>query len=350
MNTADIAPWDTSGHTYVIAEVSANHQQELTTAKAVIQAAAEAGADAVKLQTYHPDSLTFDSDDAIFRLQQGASWDGRTLHSVYSEGYLPWEWHEELFDFAKSLGMDAFSSPFDKAAVDLLDSLDVPALKIASFEITDTALIEYAARTGRPIIISTGIATREDIERALEACSRGGNESVALLKCTSTYPAPLNELNLRTIPDMEARFGIPIGFSDHTIGSIAAVGAVTLGACIIEKHITLDRENGGLDSGFSTNPDEFTAMVTAIRDAEKMLGAVTYELSEASLASRKYARSLFVVSDVQPGDFVSEANVRSIRPFAGMPAWEWDAVNGATFNKAVSAGTPLRESMITMTD
>ena len=346
MKTGVATPWEFEDHVYVIAEVSANHRQDLATARSVIEAAAATGADAVKLQTYHPDSLTFDSDAPMFRLEQGASWDGRTLHSVYSEGYLPWEWHEELFAYANSLGLDAFSSPFDRAAVDLLDSLDVPALKIASFEITDTRLIEYAARTGRPIIISTGIATEEDIERALEACSRAGNDSVALLKCTSTYPAALPELNLLTIPNMRDRFGVPIGFSDHTIGATASVAAVALGACIVEKHLTLDRGDGGLDSGFSTTPQEFTSMVQAIRETEQARGSVSYELSEATTASRKYARSLFVVSDVASGDVVSDDNVRSIRPFAGIPAWEWDSVVGARFIAPVRAGTPLDRSML----
>lgn len=350
MKTGLATPWESQDHVYVIAEVSANHRQDLPTARSVIEAAATTGADAVKLQTYHPDSLTFDSDAPMFRLEQGASWDGRTLHSVYSEGYLPWEWHEELFAYANSLGLDAFSSPFDRAAVDLLDSLDVPALKIASFEITDTRLIEYAARTGRPMIISTGIATADDIDRALEACSRAGNDSVALLKCTSTYPAAMRELNLLTIPDMLERFGVPIGFSDHTIGSTAAIAAVALGARIVEKHLTLDRGDGGLDSGFSTTPEEFTSMVQAIRETEQARGSVSYELSQATVASRKYARSLFVVCDVATGDIVSDENVRSIRPFAGMPAWEWESVVGTRFIEPVQAGTPLARSMLSASD
>ena len=346
MNTVRSTPWGKPDYTYVIAEVSANHRQDLDTARRIIDAAASAGADAVKLQTYRPETLTFESDEELFRIRQGASWDGRTLFSVYSEGYLPWEWHAELFDYAKSLGMSAFSSPFDLDAVDLLDSLDVPAMKIASFEITDTRLIDRAARTGRPMIISTGIAEEADIWRALETCSRAGNDSVALLKCTSSYPAPFEELNLRAIPDMEARFGVPVGFSDHTIGATAAVAAVALGACIVEKHLTLDRDDGGLDSGFSTNPDEFAFMVTAIRETNASLGNVTYELSEAALASRNFARSLFVVADVAAGDLVSDENVKSIRPFAGLPSWRWEDIKGRVFSRDISAGSPLAEDMV----
>ena len=338
--------WGRGHQTFVIAEVSANHQQDLETAKRIIESAATAGADAVKLQTYRPETLTFESEDELFRIRQGASWDGRTLFSVYSEGYLPWEWHAELFEYAKSLGMSAFSSPFDFDAVDLLDSLDVPAMKIASFEITDTRLIDRAARTGRPIIISTGVAEEADIWRALETCSRAGNDAVALLKCTSSYPAPFEELNLRTIPDMENRFGVPVGFSDHTIGATAAVVAVALGACIIEKHLTLDRDNGGLDSGFSTNPHEFASMVTSIRAANASLGDITYELSDAALTSRNFARSLFVVADVTAGDLVSAENVKSIRPFAGLPAWKWEDIQGRAFTRNVSAGSPLAEDMM----
>ena len=314
----------------------------------IIDAAAEAGADAIKLQTYRPETLTFNSDDDLFRIHQGASWDGRTLYSVYSEGSLPWKWHADLFEHAHALGMQAFSSPFDLEAVDFLDSLNVPAIKIASFEITDTRLVQRAARTGRPLIISTGIAEEADIWRALDACSAVGNNSVALLKCTSSYPAPVEELNLRTIPDMSKRFGVPVGFSDHTIGSTAAIGAVALGACIIEKHLTLDRNDGGLDSGFSTNPNEFAEMVTAIREIELAMGRVSYELSEAAKTSRRFARSLFVVADVRAGDVLSDANVRSIRPFAGVPAWEWDKVVGSHFTRDVVAGTPLDISMLSV--
>ena len=346
MNTFHSTPWSKTGFTYVIAEVSANHRQDLNTARRIIDAAATAGADAIKLQTYRPETLTFDSTDEIFRIQHGTSWDGRTLFSVYSEGCLPWEWHAELFDYAKSLGMTAFSSPFDFEAVDLLDSLDVPAMKIASFEITDTRLIDRAARTGRPMIISTGVAEESDIWRALETCSRAGNDSVALLKCTSSYPAPFEELNLRTIPDMQARFGVPVGFSDHTIGATAAVTAVSLGACIVEKHLTLDRDHGGLDSGFSTNPDEFAFTVAAIRETNAALGNVTYELSEAALTSRGLARSLFVVADVTAGELVSDENVKSIRPFAGLPAWKWEDIQGRAFTRDINAGSPLAEDMV----
>lgn len=332
---------------YVIAEVSANHNQSLETARKTVAAAAAAGANAVKFQTYDPDTITIDSTNEDFIVRDGSAWDGRTLHSLYTEGMMPWDWHAELFDLAKSLGMDAFSSPFDFAAVELLESLDVPFYKIASFEITDTRLIGWVAQTGKPVIISTGIAELADIYRAVETCHKAGNHRVVVLKCTSSYPAPSNELNLRTIQDMRDRLGVIIGFSDHTLSEVASVAAVALGARVIERHLTMERETAGLDSGFSTNPEEFKCLVNSIRETQSALGDITYELPSAGLSSRKYARSLYVIRDVNSGDLVTEANIASVRPFAGMPAWHWEDVIGKTFVKPVLAGTPLSPDLLT---
>ena len=250
--------------TYIIAEVSANHNQDIEIARQTVMAAAEAGVDAVKFQTYTPDTLTFDSDSEIFQIDHGTVWDGRTLYSIYSEGYMPWEWHEELFDLAHSLGLAAFSSPFDSTAVEYLANLDVPAFKIASFEIVDIPLIRHVARQGKPILISTGIARKEDIEAAVAACREEGNSEIIVLKCTSAYPAPASELNLLTIPAITETFGVLAGYSDHTMTPTAAIAAVTLGARVIERHITLDRSTGGLDAGFSTTAVEFKELVQQI--------------------------------------------------------------------------------------
>jgi pseudaminic acid synthase len=332
--------------TYIIAEVSANHQQDIERAKSTVRAAASAGVNAVKFQTYHPDLITFDSKSSVFHIDHGTTWDGRTLHSVYSEGYMPWEWHEPLFDLAHSLGVDAFSSPFDPTAVDLLASLKVPAYKIASFEIVDIPLIERVAQEGKPVIISTGIAEEIDIQKAVEACLRVGNNQIIVLKCTSSYPAPAEELNLRTIPDMAQKFDCLVGFSDHTMTPTAALGAVALGACVLERHITLDRNNDGLDSSFSTTPREFASLVSAIRELELGLGQITYELSETGQQSRRFSRSLFVVQDVLAGDTVSHENVRSIRPSNGLHPELLPTVLGKTFRTDISAGTPLAYEMM----
>jgi len=326
---------------YIIAEVSANHQQDIDRAMETVRAAAAAGVNAVKFQTYHPDLITFDSDSEVFRIDHGTAWDGRTLHSVYSEGYMPWEWHKPLFELAQSLGIDAFSSPFDPTAVDLLASLNVPAYKIASFEIVDIALIERVASEGKPVIISTGIARESDIEKAVAACRRVGNEQIIVLKCTSSYPAQPDELNLKTIPDISQRFNCLSGYSDHTMTATAALGAVALGACVLERHITLDRDAGGLDSGFSTTASEFRDLVAAIRELETGLGKVTYDLSPSGEESRRFSRSLFVVQDVRAGDLVTPENVRSIRPSNGLAPELLPVVMGRSFKEPVSAGTPL---------
>jgi pseudaminic acid synthase len=326
---------------FIIAELSANHNGSLDTALRTIDAMKESGADAIKLQTYTPDTITLDCDSEMFTISQGTLWDKRKFHDLYAEAMTPWEWHETLFDHAKSLGMEAFSSPFDPSAVDFLSELDVPAYKIASFEITDIPLIEYTARIGKPIIISTGIATLSDIEEALEACRRMGNFSITLLKCTSAYPAALEEMNLLTIADMVERFGVNVGLSDHTMSLSAPVAAVALGARVIEKHFILDRGMGGADSAFSLEPHEFKMMVDAVRDTEKLLGKVTYELSPKSLKSREFSRSLFIAEDVKAGEMITTSNVRSVRPGFGLAPKYLSEILGKSFRSDASKGTPL---------
>jgi pseudaminic acid synthase len=326
---------------FIIAELSANHNGSLQTALDTITAMAQSGADAIKLQTYTPDTITLDCDNEMFTISQGTLWDKRTFYDLYAEAMTPWGWHKQLFDHAKSLGMEAFSSPFDNSAVDFLSELDVPAYKIASFEITDIPLIEYTAAKGKPIIISTGIATLSDIEEALNACRRVGNGQITLLKCTSAYPAALEEMNLLTINDMKTRFGVNVGLSDHTMSLAAPVAAVALGARVIEKHFILDRSMGGADSAFSLEPKEFKMMVDAVRDTEKLLGKVTYELSPKSLKSREFSRSLFISDDVKAGETISASNVRSVRPGFGLPPKYLKEIIGKKFKEDISKGTPL---------
>lgn len=332
-------------HVFIIAELSANHNGSLDTALRTIDAMKASGADALKLQTYTPDTITLDCDSDMFTITQGTLWDKRKFHDLYAEAMTPWEWHGILFEHARSLGMEAFSSPFDASAVDFLSTLDVPAYKIASFEITDIPLIEYTARLGKPMIISTGIATQNDIEEALSACRRAGNHDVTLLKCTSAYPAPLEEMNLLTIADMTQRFGVTAGLSDHTMSLSAPVAAVALGARVIEKHFILDRGMGGADSAFSLEPHEFRAMVDAVRDTERLMGKVMYELSPKSLKSREFSRSLFISEDVRPGDEITVANVRSVRPGFGMAPKHLPEILGRRFVKEYPKGTPLQRDM-----
>ena len=331
---------------FIIAELSANHNGSLTKAKESIYAMKEAGADAVKLQTYTPDTITLNVRSEHFMIKQGTVWDGKNLHDLYGEAMTPWEWHEELFALANTLGMEAFSSPFDNSAVDFLESLNVPAYKIASFEITDIPLIEYVASKQKPIIISTGIAELSDINEALEACKRVGNENVALLKCTSSYPAPLEEMNLATVLDMSHRFGVVVGLSDHTMSIEAPCAAVALGARIIEKHFILDRAMGGPDSGFSLNPSEFAAMVKAVRNTEALLGNVTYELSEKSKKSREFCRTLFVSADIGEGEKLDASNIRSVRPGFGILPKYFKDITGKIAARDLKAGEPLDWSMV----
>ena len=302
---------------FIIAELSANHNGSLETALETIRAAKRAGADCIKLQTYTADTITIDSSKEDF-LIKGTIWEGRNLYELYQEAYTPWEWHQALFDEAEKLGLICFSSPFDKTAVDFLENLNVPAYKIASFEITDIPLIEYVASKGKPVIISTGIAEKGDIELAINACRRMSNSDIALLKCTSSYPAPIEEANMAMVKDFTERFGVIAGLSDHTLGATVPVVATCFGAKIIEKHFILDRSIGGPDASFSMNEQEFTEMVKAVREAEKAIGEVEYALTEKQVKGKDFSRSLYVVQDIKAGEVISESNVRSIRPGFGL--------------------------------
>jgi pseudaminic acid synthase len=323
---------------FIIAELSANHNGSLETALETIRAAKRAGADCIKLQTYTADTLTIDSRNDDFKLKQGTIWDGKYLHELYKEAYTPWEWHKQLFETADEEGLVCFSSPFDFTAVDFLEGLNAPAYKIASFEITDIPLIEYVASKGKPVIISTGIAEIEDIEMAVNACKRMGNNDIALLKCTSSYPAPIEESNLVMIKDLADRFGVPSGLSDHTMGSTAPVVSAVMGASIIEKHFILDRSIGGPDASFSMNEQEFTAMVSAVREAEKSLGVVNYKLTEKQAKGRMFSRSLYIVEDANAGDIITVKNVRSIRPGYGLHPLHLPDILGKKFQKNVKKG------------
>ena len=330
---------------FIIGELSANHNQDFNLATKTIRALKKSGADAVKIQTYTADTLTINSDQKYFKIKQGTIWDNTTLYKLYQKAYTPWEWQPKLKKIAEDLGLTFFSSPFDNSAVDFLHKLKVPAYKIASFEITDHGLIEYAAKKKKPMIISTGIATQEDISEALRVCHDAGNDQVALLKCTSAYPAPSDEMNLRTIPDMQKRFKTVVGLSDHSEGSAAAIAAVALGAKIIEKHFILDRKMGGPDSKFSIQPQEFLQMVKQIRITEQALGKVTYKLSDQAKKSRELSRSLFVVEDIKKGELITKKNVRSIRPGFGLHPKFLKTVLGETAKKDVKRGTPLKKEM-----
>jgi pseudaminic acid synthase len=312
---------------FIIAELSANHNGRLETAIETIKAAKRAGADCIKLQTYKAETMTIDSDKEDFIIK-GTIWDGKKLHTLYQEAYTPWEWHEELYRVAKQEGLICFSSPFDKTAVDLLESLDSPAYKIASFEITDIPLIEYVASKMKPIIISTGIADIEDIELALDACHRMGNYDIALLKCTSSYPAPIEEANLCMVKDLAERYNVISGLSDHTLGSTAPVVATVFGAKIIEKHFIIDRAIGGPDASFSMNEEEFAAMVKAVREAEKAIGTVDYTLTEKQAKGRDFSRSLYIAEDMKAGDVFTEINLRSVRPGFGLHPKYYNAILG----------------------
>lgn len=334
-----------SSPAYIVAEMSANHNQSFEQAVRIVEAAKEAGADAVKLQTYTPDTLTIDCDNEYFRIK-GSVWDGRNLYDLYGEAYTPWEWQPKLKEVADSLGLDLFSSPFDNTAVDFLEKMGVPAYKVASFELVDTALLRKVASSGKPVIMSTGMATYTEIEEAVQTLRQAGCSELALLKCNSGYPAPPEEMNLRTIPHMAEAFGLPVGLSDHTLGIAVPVAAVALGACIVEKHFTLDRADGGADSAFSLEPHEFKAMVDAVRVAEKALGGVRYEATEHEAAGRAFRRSLFVVQDMKAGEVFSEKNVRSIRPGQGLAPKHLPEVLGRKAARGIERGTPLAWDMV----
>jgi pseudaminic acid synthase len=327
--------------TFIVAELSANHNHDKNIAIETIRAAKKSGADAIKLQTYTPDTITIDCDNDYFRIKGGTLWDNKTLYQLYEEAYTPWEWHIELKQYAEQIGLIFFSTPFDRSATDFLEKINVPCFKIASFEISDIPLIEYVASKGKPVIISTGIATLENIKEALAACHRKGNKEVALLKCTSAYPAPVEEANLLMIPDMAHRFNTVVGLSDHTIGNTVAITAVALGAKIIEKHFILDRKLGGPDAKFSMEPEEFRAMVQSIRIVEKALGMVSYELSEKVKTNRIFARSLFVIKDIVAGEELTKENIRSIRPGNGLPPKFLNKILGKRSTINLSKGTPL---------
>ena len=299
---------------YIVAELSANHGHKLENALASVRAAKAAGADAIKIQTYTADTITLDCDAQDFQVKSGTIWDGVTLHQLYEQAYTPWEWHKAIFDEAKRIGIDCFSTPFDKTAVDFLNELGNPIYKIASFEITDIPLIEYAASKHKPMVISTGIATPDDIQAALNACRKVGNDDITLLHCVSSYPAPLESVHLRTMMDMAERYGVRVGLSDHTMGSDVAIAAVAMGATMIEKHFILDRAIGGPDASFSMEPNDFAAMVHSICNVEKALGTVTYKLDPSAIKGREFARSLYVAQPIKAGEVITEEIVRSVRP------------------------------------
>ena len=331
---------------YCIAEVSANHNQDFETAVRIVRAAKDAGADSVKLQTYTPDTITIQSNRECFQVGGGTLWDGRSLYDLYKEAYTPWEWQPKLKKVADDLGMQCFSSAFDASAVDFLETMNVPAHKVASFELVDLPLIQRMAATGKPLIMSTGMATLKEIEEAVTTARRAGATQIALLKCTSAYPAPADEMNLRTIPELARRFDVPVGLSDHTIGIAVPVAAVSLGACIIEKHLTLSRTAGGPDSAFSLEPEEFRAMVEGVRTAEKALGSVHFGVSELESRSRVFRRSLFVVRDLKKGELFTSENVRSIRPGDGLHTRHLTEVLGKTAALDIVQGTPLSWDLV----
>ena len=318
---------------YIIAELSANHGGKIEIAKETIKAAKDIGANAIKLQTYTADTLTLNSDNEDFIIKGGTLWDNKKLYDLYQEAYLPWEWHKELFNYARSIDIDIFSTPFDKTAVDFLEQFNPSAYKIASFEITDYELIRYIATKGKPIIISTGIATIDEIQDAVDICKSVGNNDIILLKCTSAYPAALEDANLLTIPNLSQTFGVIAGFSDHTLGIIAPVVATTLGAKVIEKHFILDKSIGGADANFSLDKKEFEEMVKAVRNTEKLMGKVDYSMTEKKKKSRQFARSLYVSKDIKEGEIITEENIRSVRPGYGLHPKYLKDVLGKKVNK-----------------
>lgn len=322
----------------IVAELSANHNGKLETAIESIKAIKRTGANAVKLQTYTADSITIDCDKSDFQINYGSHWDGQTMHQLYQQAYTPWEWHEELFRIAREEGLICFSSPFDKSAVDFLEKLDNPIYKIASPEITDIPLIEYVAAKKKPIILSTGVATKDDIQLAIETCRQVENDEITVLKCTSSYPAPIEEANLAVIPDLATRFNVKVGLSDHTIGVTAPMVATALGATMIEKHFIIDRSIGGPDAFFSMNESEFTNMVKNIREVESSLGEINYSLTEKQLKSKEYCRSLYIVQDVKMGDIITEENVRSIRPGYGLHPKYLPKILGKKVNRDLKKG------------
>lgn len=332
---------------FCIAELSANHGGDFERAVKIVEAAKDAGADAIKLQTYTADTITLASDKECFQIAGGTLWDGRTLHNLYQEAFTPWEWQPKLKQVANDLGLELFSSAFDDTAVDFLEQMNVPAHKVASFELVDIGLIQKMARTGKPLIMSTGMASESEIDEAVQAARRAGPSQIALLKCTSAYPAPPEEANLRTIPELARRFDCPAGLSDHTMGIAVPVAAVALGACIIEKHMCLSRADGGPDSAFSLEPHEFKAMVDAVRIAEKALGSVKFAPGTREASGLQFRRSLFVVENVKRGDVFTKSNVRSIRPADGLHPRHLAEVLGQRAACDIERGTPLQWDFVT---
>jgi pseudaminic acid synthase len=330
---------------YIVAEMSANHNQKYEQAVDIIRAAHAAGADAVKVQTYTADTLTIESDTPLFRVH-GGLWNGQTLHELYNQAHTPWEWQPRLKSAAEELGLAFFSSPFDDSAVDFLEQMQVPAYKVASFELVDTALLQRVAQTGKPVIMSTGLATLSEIEEAVSTLRAAGAKEIALLKCTSAYPAPYDEMNLRTIPHLADTFQVPVGLSDHTLGITIPIAAVVLGACIVEKHFTLSRALGGPDSAFSLEPAELHALVEGVRNTEAALGEVNYTPTKHEQANTQFRRSLFVVKDMQAGETFSQTNLRSIRPGDGLSPSCLQHVLGQTASCDIARGTPLKWDMI----
>jgi pseudaminic acid synthase len=330
---------------YIVAEMSANHNHNFDQAIRIIEAAKEAGADAIKLQTYSPDTMTIDVHNKFFQIK-GTVWEGKNLYDLYGEAYTPWEWQPKLKKIAEKLKIDLFSSPFDQTAVDYLVKLDMPAYKIASFELVDLPLIRHIAETGKPVIMSTGLASLAEIDEAVKIFREAGGNQIALLKCTSAYPAPLEEMNLRTIPHLAEVFDVPVGISDHTIGIEAAIAAVALGACIVEKHFTLSRHFYGPDSSFSIEPEELKALVKAIRRTEKALGSICFGTTEQERSSLVFRRSLFVVKDIEANEEFTEENVRSIRPGFGLHTRHLKEVIGCKAKTYIPKGSPLDWNMI----
>lgn len=331
--------------TYIVAEMSANHNQSFEQAIKIVEAAKQAGADAIKIQTYTPDTITIDCANEYFRVK-GTLWDGRTLYDLYGEAYTPWNWQPKLMEIATKLGLDLFSSPFDATAVDFLETMRVPVYKVASFENVDIPLLRTIARTGKPVIMSTGMATLAEIDEAVQTLRAAGTEQLALLKCTSAYPSLPEEMNLRTIPHLAEAFGLPVGLSDHTLGTAVPVAAVALGACIVEKHFALSRAESGPDSAFSLEPHEFKAMVEAVRTAEKAIGGVHYGIGRKETESRAFRRSLFVVKDMRAGDEFTAETVRSIRPADGLHTRFLDQVLGRHASRDIERGTPLAWELV----
>lgn len=322
---------------FIIAELSANHNGSLEVAKETIRAAKRTGADAIKLQTYTADTLTLDVQSDDFKIK-GTIWEGKNYYQLYEEAHTPWKWHKELFDIAKEEGLVCFSSPFDKTAVDFLEELDCPIYKIASFEITDIPLIKYVASKGKPVIMSTGIATEEDIELAVKTCKEAGNDQITLLKCTSAYPAKIEDANLVMIKDLAERYGVVTGLSDHTLGTLVPTLSVVMGAKVIEKHFILDKSVGGPDSSFSLDEKEFTEMVQSVRDAEKAIGKIDYSLTEGKIKSRAFSRSLYIAEDMKKGDVITDENVRSVRPGFGLHPKHLPELIGKRVNRSLIKG------------